>query len=184
MISINTYILEKLNINKDIEIEDKEIKCLTDLYEIGDKCLIVKLKGIGFNPKVHLDAIEITDKSKTILRFKCLTNTGWSCEGSRLNVNRNNNMKINSYKAAWTDSSGSPYLIVPYNESKDVVKEIEDNDLKLKSFSNLYVIHQEPKEHNYPIVEMKNKGLGEWDSKNLKLITKESFNEIKKALNV
>lgn len=183
MISINTYILEKLTINKDTKVEDREIKYLTDLYEVGDKCLLVKLRGLGFSPRVHIDAAEITKKSKTILYFKCLTNIGWSCKESRLTVNRNNNAKIDVYKSAWTDNA-SLYLIVPYNETKDVITEIEENNNKLKNFSNLYVKRQEDRANNYKIVEMKDISKEEWHLENLRPISNESINKIKKALGI
>ena len=183
-INLDTYIIEKLHLNKDIKNPNKEISCLTDLYEVGDKCLIIKLTGIGINPKIHIDAVEITNKSKTILYFKCLTNTGWSCDKSRLIVNRNDNIKIKTFKTAWHDGSSSIYIMIPTSEVNEVLEQIEDNNLKVKNFSNLYIKNQSLYINDYKLVEMKNKKEGEWHASNLTLMSQSSFDEIKRVFNI
>ena len=183
-INLDTYIIEKLHLNKDIENQNKDISCLTDLYEIGDKCLILKLANIGFSPRVHMDAVEITSKSKTILGFKCLTNTGLSCNKSRLIVNRNDNIRIKSFKTAWHDGSSTVYIIIPSSEVDEVLKQIDDNNLKVKNFQNLYITTQSLYINDYKIVEMKNKKDGEWNLNNLQPMKQSTFNEIKRVFNI
>ena len=178
MIDINTYILEKLNISKDTDVEDKEIYVLANLYEIGDRCLLLKLK----NKKVMMDVVEITRLNVTKINYKAITHVAFSLKEYHMPITRKFAAGYRTYKAAWYKADSK--VILPYRESKELLKEIENNNLKLKNFKNVYTIEQEDKVDNYTIVETIDKVRGEYWDDNLKPITQESFNEIKKALGV
>ena len=68
MRDINNFILEKLRINKDSKPEkiEKNINIITDLYEVGDKCLLITNKGIGRGEKIYIDVVQIIQKSKQL----------------------------------------------------------------------------------------------------------------------
>ena len=71
MKKINTYILEKLHLNKDIQIEFSII----DKYKKGDICLFInKFINNGAGIFIGIDAVKITNISEKRIFFEFLTN--------------------------------------------------------------------------------------------------------------
>lgn len=184
MININQYILEKLHLNKDIEVKERSVKHLSELYNIGDVCLLMRHRGSDKQERVTMDAIKIKERSKTKLRYAYLTNTASTTEEGYIDFNRYIISDVKTYKCAFNGTTTTAIAIVPYDQSIDVIKEIEDNNMKLKNFDNIYSNDNSKKIYDINVMELKEGVVLGANFNDFRLMTKESFNKIKEAFNL
>lgn len=184
MININQYILEKLYLNKDIKVKERSVKHLSKLYNIGDICLLMRHRGSDKQERVTMDAIKIEKKSKTELKYTCLTNTATTVEYGYIDFNKYIVSDVKTYKCAFNSTTTTTIAIVPYDQSIDVIREIENNNMKLKNFDNIYSNDNSKKVYDINVMELKEGVVLPATFNDLRLMTKESFNKIKEAFNL
>ena len=169
MRDINNFIIEKLRINKDSKLE-KKINIIADLYEVGDKCLLITNKGIGRGEKIYIDVVQIIEKSKTILRYKYLTNINDNFSTHYLKMGNTDAKDIKNNKCAIYSELSTVKIIIPSDDCEKVIDELENNNMRLK-FMSLWYKSNKIKEDSAVVLQNKSEQL-----------SKEKLNEIKIAL--
>ena len=174
MRDINNFIIEKLRINKDSKPEkiEKNINIITDLYEVGDKCLLLTNKGIGRGEKIYIDVVQIIQKSKTILRYKYLTNINDDFSSHFLKMGNIDAKDIKNNKCAMCSELSAVKIIIPSDDCEKVIDELENNNMRLK-FMSLWYKSNKIKEDSAIVLQNKSEQL-----------SKEKLNEIKIALDL
>lgn len=143
MKDLNNYILEKLTINKDIEIE----KSLKDLYSIGDRCLVLihytqdkKSSHPGF---ILIDAVEIKKMLKE--SFECIYLTHFSNRDTEEKLFFKHTYyqeKDFKFLRSYTRPGLKNMVLIPENECEKLLEYIEKNkrvcfyDLLRNNYSN------------------------------------------------
>lgn len=184
MININQYIIEKLHLNKDIEDQGHSIKHLSELYNVGDVCLVMKDRGSKGQERITIDAIKITSKSKTKLKYEYLTNTTSDNKEGYCDFNRYIMSDVINYKCAFNSTTTTTVVILPHKNAIEVIQEIEDNNMKLKNFNNVYSNYVSKQDDNINVMELKEGVVIGANFSDFRLMTKESFNKIKEAFNL
>lgn len=174
MRDINNFIIEKLRINKDSKLEkiEKKINIITDLYEVGDKCLLITNRSINRGEKIYIDVVQIIEKSKTILRYKYLTNINDDFSSHYLKMGNIDAKDIKNNKCAMYSELSSVKIIIPSDDCEKVIDELENNNMRLK-FMSLWYKSNKIKENSVVVLQNKSEQL-----------SKEKLNEIKIALDL
>ena len=154
MNNLSNYIIEKLRINKDISVKEKEIKVLTDKYEVGDICLIVKHAGLRGQERITIDAIQITEKTKTILRYKYLTHFNNDFTSSYLKMTPTDVKKVTGIKYAFNSGTTSATIYITREDSLDILNKIR-KDGGIDWFKELYIEYKSNKENITPAYQLK-----------------------------
>ena len=123
---IDSYIIEKLHLNKDIHLGDK--------YNAGDTCLMLSYHNFkdGNEPIITLDVMKILkiEESKLYYEFK-------TPFGHVINLEKPAEGVMNKTKGNYWFYNFSDVLcemIIPHIEALDVIDEIENNNNKCKFF--------------------------------------------------
>lgn len=167
---IDSYIIEKLHLNKDIHLGDK--------YNAGDTCLMLSYYNFkdGNEPFISLDIMKIVKIEESKLYYEYKTSFAHV-----MNLNKPAESDIIKTKAdywysCWVDSLCE--MIIPHNEALDVIDEIENNDNKYKFFKKLGYIPDDISVDDDKEFKLKKSG------KQLNFIsfTNDDINTLKKAL--
>lgn len=184
---INFYISEKLKLNNSTEVEEKEYKLLTDKYDKGDKCLLLTDVGLRSQERILIDAVKITEKSKTILRYKFLTNICTDYSNHLICFSRMKSSdiyRINDYNYAFLSVNKFTEMLIPPQDCKEIFDLIEKNNYKLDFYETLHK-NEFHKEKDYikikQLKEGKNKK-NEFTFEDYEDITKDTFDKIKSAI--
>ena len=126
---IDSYIIEKLHLNKNIHLGDK--------YNVGDTCLMLSYYNFknGNEPHISLDVMKILKITESKLYYEFKTPFAHV-----MNLEKPAESEMNRTKADYWFSNFSDSLcemVIPHIEALDVIDEIENNDNKYKFFKKL-----------------------------------------------
>ena len=157
MKTINDFIVEKLRLSKTIDIVDNKhdtsnITKLSDLYQVGDKCILVSTSGHRNQEKVTLAVVEV----KRILKIKIEITYIYEINDKR---HSNVALKNSTYNRGGTacqeyliiDGMSSVSMLIPANECSDFLDIIQKNNFKFDWFTAVYSpdgIYAKPKQNN------------------------------------
>lgn len=175
MINLNTYIIEKLKINKDSNLSK---------YNIGDHCLLLSfynwesnnLKSNNNEITIGIDVVKLRKITDEQIHYDFLTTFGHTDDNTAI-MNIDNKIRKHSRYYCSNLLNFIIEAIIPANESFDIIKEIE----KKKSFNLFNKIGYCPEEFkSFENVDVPIK-LSE-ENKTIE-ITQQDINEIKNKLN-
>ena len=186
MNNLKYYIQEKLRLNKDTNIynhNNSNIKMLSELYKVGDKCLLVSTEGISFQARVLLAVVEVTRKLKIKFEVKYL----FDLNGNRY---RSATLKNETYNrngiVCQEYLSLNKSILIPANECLDLLDIIRNNGYKFDFFDSKYTktgIYTQPKENNLTAVKkLKNHAKYPPEFNDYEEITEDDLKELEKYL--
>lgn len=119
MKDLNSYIIEKLHLNKDIKQGDR--------YEVGDKCLMVSVTTNGKQGeyRLSLDILKILKITEDTLYYEFLT--GFS---HAMNLDKPAECKIEKNKGKYWNSHIFDWMcevFIPHEESLEIIEKIDKN---------------------------------------------------------
>lgn len=175
MIDINTYIIEKLKIDKNSSVKKNNDLPLYQRYSKGDRCLVINESGLQNQTKIRIEVIEIQRVTKTLVNAIVITNvTGYYFNAFKYKDNKSNNYISNS-------GTTSSWMIVTSEDSLDILEMIKKNNYKLDFYSILWKSGRRMEPDLIPVVE-KIEGTDGSSFKDYKPITPEKFKELEDAL--
>lgn len=156
MITLYQYILEKLTINKYTEVKEKVIKNLTDLYEVGDICLYLLESGTKYTEKIKIEVIKIVNVSKTLIKFEYLTHLNLAnyYKTDYIKINRTDVSKIDKYNYAYHSGNGYTKVIIPSDQSLDILNEIKKENMEFDFYTHLWKDKSNNSKYT-PVVKLK-----------------------------
>lgn len=153
MKKINNYILEKFKISNDVSVPElrkrpEKLALFTDLYQVGDRCLLLYCFTRNRNDYVKIDIVEITRILKTKINYKKITDFSRSLDYNN-GGSRKNNFEIHFSKASneaqyskdkFISSSGMNHTkyIVPEYEVEEILNKIEKENYKIDFYKELW----------------------------------------------
>ena len=180
MKNLDSFIIEKLKINKDT-INNQEVDFLTDLYNSGDVCLLLHERG-SKNQFVTIDAVRLEKVNKKLIKYEYLSH---ACipeffKNGEFSVERRININTNQYECLMYGGGGSISILVPNDKCKDVINKIYDNDYKI-DIGNIYMKMKSKNEYNVNVVQAAKEDSFIYSFGDTKPITTEKMNEIEKC---
>ena len=165
MKDFNLYILEKLTINKDTKVNEKIVNNLTDLYEVGDICLYLCDSGTRYTAKIKIEVIKIVKVSKTLIKFDYLTHLNLPdyYKTDFIKINRTDVSKINIYNYAYHSGGGYTKIIIPADQSLDILNEIKKDNMEFDFYLHLWKSGKHINVYT-PVVKLKD-GAAKYDPK-------------------
>lgn len=141
MKEFSEYIVEKLKINKDTKVKEKEIKYLSDRYEVGNICLKITECGIGNSQKVKIEVVKISKISKTIITYEYITHNciSQSKNSDYTKHNRSDSTALNKYKYFFHSSGYSTTMIINHEDCIDILNQIKKDGMKFDFFEHLWM---------------------------------------------
>ena len=180
MNNLSQFIIEKLRINKDTLTKEKEIKVLTDKYEKGDICLKITNKGIRSQERVTIDVIQIIEKTKTILRYKFLTNIGTDYSSAFIQMKPSDNNRINDYNYCFESGRTSTSIYIPHQDCRKILEKIK-KDKKFDYFKTLHLGFPNTTDNKIPVMQCKTKHPNSFED--YEPISDENINKIESIIN-
>ena len=147
MKNINTYIIEKFKISKDIEIPDD----IYDKYNVGDNCLLFIHYNNRKGKSYHLiDAVQIEKINKKSIRLKYLTKTSEQNKSIISKPFIPDDEQFEKY-LYYTKSFNINMLLIPKDDALKILKTIE----KYRGRISWYSIIKEKELHTGEFVNTK-----------------------------
>lgn len=180
MKELTTYIIEKFKINKKTKGDAPKITNLSDKYSVGDICLKIVDTGIRPQKRVYIDAIKITNVTKTKLEYAYVTNI--NDKGTRfIQMKRNDVSRINDYNYFFTSGMTSTTIIVTREDSINILKQIKKDNYKFDTYKSLHKSSNTVESDLIPVMQAKECGVTYNGYSDFTSFTDESYNKLLQA---